>query len=240
MNASEFAYGGKELELFSYAKNWKRYWSAHVRPYLGLRVLEVGAGTGSNTPFLNKGALEWICVEPDKQLAAMLMERQRTGAIAATGIVIGRITDLPRVQCFDSIVYIDVLEHIKEDSAEIEAATARLAPNGTLVVLAPAHAWLFSPFDSAIGHYRRYSKPTLSALTRPELELVSLRQLDSVGTIASLANRLLMRSDTPTQSQILCWDRIMVPLSQLSDLLLGYRFGRSIIAVWRRRAELDV
>src|SRR5262249_1683595 len=137
-----------------------------------------------------------------------------------------------------SIVYIDVLEHIKDDSAEIEAATARLVPNGTLVVLAPAHTWLFSPFDLAIGHYRRYSAKTLRALTRPELKLISLQQLDSVGTIASLANKLMMRSDAPTRSQILLWDRVMVPSSRLLDPLLAYRFGKSIIAVWRRGAEL--
>src|SRR5262245_7469883 len=104
MSGGGFTYEGKELELFSCAQNWKRYWSAHVRPYLGRRVLEVGAGTGINTTFMNKDALEWVCVEPDKHMAAMLVERRRAGALAATGVVAGLITDLPRVQSFDSIV----------------------------------------------------------------------------------------------------------------------------------------
>ena len=75
MSAAEFVYEGNELELFSRAENWKRYWSAHIRPHLGQRVLEVGAGTGVNTPFLNKGASEWVCLEPDRNMAAMLVER---------------------------------------------------------------------------------------------------------------------------------------------------------------------
>src|SRR5882757_8984040 len=119
MNVSGLTYGGNELELFSHAENWKLYWSAYVRPYLGPRVLEVGAGIGVNTPFLNKGALEWVCLEPDRKMAAILLERQRATELAATRIVAGQITDLPCAPSFDSIVYIDVLEHIKDDSAEI-------------------------------------------------------------------------------------------------------------------------
>jgi SAM-dependent methyltransferase len=236
MSAPEYVYEGSELDLFARAENWKRYWSAHVRPYLGQRVLEVGAGIGVNTPFLNRGALEWVCLEPDKNMAAMLVEQQRATKLAGTHTIGGLITDLPCTPSFDSIIYIDVLEHIKDDSAEIAAATERLRPNGTLIVLSPAHAWLFSAFDAAIGHHRRYSPKDLCALTRPELELISLRQLDSVGTIASLANSFVLRSQMPTLSQILLWDRIMVPISQLLDPLLAYHFGKSILAVWRRRS----
>jgi hypothetical protein len=182
--------------------------------------------------------LEWVCLEPDRRMAAILMERQRATELAATRVVAGLITDLPCGPIFDSIVYIDVLEHIEDDSAEIAAATARLRPNGTLIVLSPAHAWLFSAFDTAIGHHRRYAPGDLRALTRPEIELVSIRQLDSVGTIASLANRLMLRSKLPTPSQIILWDCVMVPMSRLLDPLLAYSFGKSIIAVWRRRAGL--
>jgi len=236
VNNAGFVYEGNELELFRHAENWKRYWSKHVRPFLGYRVLEVGAGTGVNTPFLNPEARDWVCLEPDGNMATLLLERQRTTKLAGGSTITGRITDLPCVPSFDSIIYIDVLEHIKEDEVEIAAATERLRPNGTLVVLSPAHAWLFSAFDAAIGHYRRYSPSDLRRLTRPNLELISLRQLDSVGTVASFANSLMLKSQMPTLSQILIWDRMMVPASRLLDPLLGYRFGKSIIAVWRRRS----
>ena len=234
MSATGFVYEGQELQLFKRAENWKRYWSTHIKPFLGRRVLEVGAGIGTNTPFLSYGVEEWICLEPDADMAAFLVERQRTTAAAGTHTIVGVIGDLPDVPSFDSIVYIDVLEHIKDDCAEIAAATARLRPNGTIIILGPAHDWLFSDFDAAVGHYRRYSANTLRALTRPNLELVALRQLDSVGTIASLANKLMLRSNMPTLQQILLWDRFMVPMSRFLDPLLAHRFGKSILAVWRR------
>ena len=235
MTAAEYEYEGDELTLFQNAKNWKRYWSSQVRPYLGKRVLEVGAGLGSNTAYLNGGAEEWVCLEPDKEMSAALADRQRANELPATRVISGTIADLPARPSFDSIVYIDVLEHIGDDASEIAAAAARLFPNGTLVALSPAHQWLFSPFDAAIGHCRRYSPASLRALTCPELELVVLRQLDSVGILASAVNRFLLRPKMPTVSQILAWDRFMVPVSRLMDPLLFYSLGKSIVAVWRRR-----
>jgi hypothetical protein len=68
----DFAYEGSELEIFEHAVNWKRYWSSYVRPQLGNSVLEVGAGIGANTPYLNHGAAEWVCLEPDQAMAAFL------------------------------------------------------------------------------------------------------------------------------------------------------------------------
>jgi SAM-dependent methyltransferase len=235
MNKAEFAYRGAELELFARAQNWKRYWAGHIKPFLGPRVLEVGAGIGTNTPLLSGGSMEWTCLEPDGKFASVLAERQRTIPSAGTRTVNGLISDLPNIPAFDSIIYIDVLEHIEDDFAEVAAATARLRSNGTLIVLSPAHSWLTSEFDAAVGHYRRYSSKRMLALTRSELEIVSLRQLDSVGTIASLANKLILSSAVPTLSQILFWDRFMVPMSRVIDSLLAYRFGKSIVAVWRHR-----
>lgn len=235
MSAADYAYVGDELELFRHARNWKSYWSSQIRPFLGRSVLEVGAGIGANTPLLSNGASQWVCLEPDAAMAAVLAERQASLSVAGTRTVVGVIADLPREPSFDSIIYIDVLEHIEHDAAEIAAATERLRPGGALIVLSPAHNWLFSPFDQAVGHYRRYASSALRALAGDDLDLVMLRQLDSCGLIASLANRLLLGSAMPKRSQILFWDRVMVPVSRCLDPLLGYRFGKSILAVWRRR-----
>jgi hypothetical protein len=57
--------------------------------------------------------------------------------------------------------------------------------------------------------------------------------LDGVGLLASLANRIVLKSGAPTKSQIRFWDTCMVPLSRVVDPLLGYRVGKSIIGVWR-------
>ena len=127
----------------------------------------------------------------------------------------------------------DVLEHIQDDRAELERAAEHLHPGGRLIVLAPAHMLLYSPFDRAIGHHRRYDARSLPGVVPRELRREGLWYLDALGYLASLANRLLLRQDLPSSRQIRFWDRLLVPCSRPLDWVLRYRFGRSILGVWR-------
>jgi 2-polyprenyl-3-methyl-5-hydroxy-6-metoxy-1,4-benzoquinol methylase len=132
------------------------------------------------------------------------------------------------------VIYIDVLEHIEHDRDELRAAARRLKPGGTIVVMSPAHQSLFTPFDAAIGHFRRYNRRQLEALTPPNTRLVRMRYLDSVGLTLTLGNRLLLHSSSPSARQVLFWDRCCIPIARRLDPLLGGRLGKSIFAVWRR------
>lgn len=224
-------YPGLELKLFEQAHNWKSYWSRRVAPFVRGAVLEVGAGIGANTRLLS--TLEftrWTCLEPDAALARQIdLPPGGRHEIAP-----GTIADLPADLRYDAILYIDVLEHIADDAAEMARAAARLQPGGALIVLSPAHPFLFTPFDTAIGHYRRYTRRSLRAAMPPGLTEVSLTYLDSVGMFASLGNRLLLGQSMPTAQQIGVWDRYLVPPSRLTDRLTCGHLGKSVLGVWRR------
>ena len=228
------AYQGTELELFAAARNWKTYFARQLAPYIGARVLEVGAGLGSNIPYLSHaGVREWLCLEPDPEMARGLGENIARGALpTACRVIQGGIERLPVESRFDTILYLDVLEHIERDRAELAEAGRHLEPGGALIVLAPAHPFLFSPFDAAIGHHRRYTKAMLTGIAPPGFRLQACRMLDSAGFFASLANRLLLRAAQPSRSEIEFWDRLLVPLSRLTDRATGFRFGKTILAVW--------
>jgi ubiquinone/menaquinone biosynthesis C-methylase UbiE len=232
---SAFVYIGSELELFASAIHWKTYLRSHLAPFIGQRVLEVGAGSGNTTKLLCDGTQEsWVCLEPDDQLGEQLRSAIRSGELPPRcQVVVGTLADLPRQQPFDTIIYIDVLEHIEDDCKELERAMSYLQAGGHLIVLAPAHRWLFTAFDHAIGHFRRYTKASLRAVMPKDLSLVCCRYVDSVGLLASLANRLALHQSMPTLSQVLWWDRRLVPLSRGLDRLLGYRLGKSVLGVWR-------
>jgi SAM-dependent methyltransferase len=229
-----YRYAGDELEVFALAANWKAYCRSRLKPHVRGDVLEIGAGIGGTTRFLHDGdQSSWLCVEPDAGLAAVL---ERTLGAEWPGVtpevLVGSIADVPQARGFDTILYIDVLEHIPDDRAELALAAARLRPGGRLVVLSPAHNILFSEFDQAIGHFRRYNRGLLQALAPPGLGLLELYYLDAVGMILSLANRWVLRSPRPTFAQIRFWDRRLIPCSRLLDPLLGRRLGKTIVAVW--------
>ncbi len=232
----DLPYVGGELDLFARARRWKAYWMAMIRPHLGSNVLEVGAGIGTNTMLLLNGASRrWLCLEPDANLAARLEKNlQMLPASAACTVKTGTVSSLSNDSRFDTILYIDVLEHIENDAAELSRAAAHLSPGGKLIVLSPAHQWLFSEFDRSIGHHRRYTRATLSALKPPGLELVRCFYLDAVGLLASAANRCLLRQSLPTAGQIALWDSVMIPLSRVTDPLIARSLGKTVVAIWAK------
>jgi ubiquinone/menaquinone biosynthesis C-methylase UbiE len=220
------------LETCSHGRNWKSYWVSALQPYIAGDVLEVGAGLGANTMLINNPQVRSIhCIEPDEGLAARLRDAVRATAEVTVGT--GTICSVSG-RLFDSILYIDVLEHIEDDKSELAQAVRLLRPGGRLIVLAPALQVLYSPFDKAIGHYRRYDRESLQSCTPPSARLEKMKYLDCVGLIASGGNKLVLRQSAPSLRQILFWDKYMVPMSKVFDPLIGHRVGKSIAAVWVR------
>lgn len=230
----EFTYVGSELDLFAAATRWKDYWSSQLRPYITGDVLEVGAGLGSNTPFLDSGEnRRWVCLEPDAELFGTLKESVRESGTPRE-VMRGTLADLDSRQQFDTIIYIDVLEHIEKDGEELRAAGARLRAGGRILVLSPAHQWLFTPFDAAIGHYRRYNRGDLRRISPEGLRVERLFYLDSAGLLLSMGNRFFLQQSMPTKAQLKVWDTYVVPVSRVLDPCLFHSIGKTVVGVWKR------
>jgi hypothetical protein len=131
-------------------------------------------------------------------------------------------------------LYIDVLEHIEDDREELRRASELLTRGGAVIVLSPAFPSLFSEFDRSVGHYRRYTRRSLAAVFPSTLRCRRLFYLDSVGFMASAANRVMLRQSLPTIRQFGMWDRTMIPVSRVVDPALGSLFGRSVVAIYER------
>jgi SAM-dependent methyltransferase len=234
--SDEFVYVGSELEAAAYARNWKRYFGAALAPYLQGRVLEVGAGLGGTTVVLRDGRQrEWICLEPDPRLAAELERVVRAHPQGDhTRVITGDLATLDARELFDAILYIDVLEHIEDDVGELARAARHLAPGGALVVLAPAFQALFSEMDHALGHFRRYDRRSLAAVYPTHLVRDRVFYLDVLGTLASLANKFVLRQGAPRAGQLKLWDRFVTPVSRVLDVVIRRSFGRSVVAVYRK------
>lgn len=177
-----------------------------------------------------------MCLEPDLENYRNLQRKHAAGQLPACCAV--RHGDLRAVESglqFDTILYADVLEHIADHRAEVARAAGLLTAGGRLIVVAPAYQFLFTEFDRAIGHYRRYSRTSLADLTPPGLQAEKSFYLDSVGMIASLGNRLVMHSAQPPAWSIRLWNGVFVPASRVFDRLVLHAFGKTVVTIWQRR-----
>jgi SAM-dependent methyltransferase len=230
--APSFQYMGSELEIFAHASHWKSYVQSQLRPYLVGDILEVGAGIGGTTQVLNDGTQRrWVCLEPDSEFAKKIRSLSH---LRNCEVRVGMLPDINAQEKFDAILYIDVLEHIKDDSVELHQAAQHLKANGVIVVLAPAFPWLYTPFDAAIGHFRRYTRNSLRAIAPYGLREEKSVYLDAFGVLASAGNLLFLRAANASVGQMRFWDNYLVRLSRFIDPLLAFSLGRSVLAIWRK------
>ena len=201
-----------DLQAMAGATAYNTWLIDRARPWLHGRVLDVGAGIGTHTTQLRPFADEVVALEPDPQFAQMLRER-----VDGVQIVEG---DASRVDGpFDAIVCFNVLEHIEDDAATLRRLRELLAPDGTLLLLVPAHQVLFGPIDTAFGHYRRYGKTELdgklrAAGLRPEL----LRHVNPVGALGWFAQARVRKRERMSYRGLDLYDRL-VPVLRLLDRL---------------------
>ena len=109
-----------------------------------------------------------------------------------------------------------------------------LAPGGFLIILVPAHQFAYSEFDKTIGHYRRYNKKTLRNAVPQSLLIKRIIYLDSMGLLASIANKYSLKQNYPTQKQISFWDKVMVRISKFTDLLINYHTGKTLMTILQK------
>jgi glycosyltransferase involved in cell wall biosynthesis len=206
-----------------------------IEPYVGRRVLEVGAGTGTITQFL-RGRDRVCATEVDSQYLQLLERRfEHDPQIRTTMFDLDKpVPDAVASQRFDTVICLNVLEHIEDDGAALRRMCEVLEDDGRLVLLVPAHQFLFGEMDTAIGHYRRYARPSLLALLEREgFSLETDMMINALSTPGWFLNgRILKRTSVPGLQARLA--NRLVPLFRL-ERKLNLPFGLSVIAVARRR-----
>ncbi|MEI7899619.1 MAG: class I SAM-dependent methyltransferase [bacterium] len=226
----ESQYLGKDLEAMASAKNYYQWELSEVRAYLGQRVAEVGAGCGH----FSKNLLETpICClhafEPSKNMYDLLEQALRKDARAKA--IHGNFNNPDGAVRYDSILYINVLEHIEQDEQELTHARESLAANGFLVIFVPALAFLYSDFDKQIGHYRRYNKKGLSALVKKAgFSIVKVKYFDMLGMILWYLHFVVMKR-TMTGASVSIYDRFCVPVLRFFERLIPPLIGKNILLI---------
>jgi 2-polyprenyl-3-methyl-5-hydroxy-6-metoxy-1,4-benzoquinol methylase len=224
------------LQNLAQAEAFTRWVVDEISPWLGQRILEVGCGIGTYTAELAVGARTIVAVDMERAFVDEAV--RRLGQHRNVRLICGDATaaDLPGPddEAFDTVILLDVLEHIEDDVALLARLGSKLAPGGHLIVKVPAMPALYSPMDQAIGHWRRYDKAGLTAvIAGAGLEVVSIWSFNAAAVPAWWWNGRVRRRRSPPQEQVALYNRL-VPLLRPLDRLARWLCGISLIAVARR------
>lgn len=226
-----------DLEQLGTAKHFFNWVLDEFHPHLRGRVLEVGAGTGTITRKLVERYPD-ITITALEPAANMASELESYAAVHPR-VAVHRHTlaDVALDEgSFDAVMYLNVLEHIEDERAELQLAAAALRPGGTLLVFGPAHEWLYSDLDYKAGHYRRYRLDHLrSVVTAAGFEILSLRYFDVLGVAPYWLVYTLLRHNDISGSTMWGYDRVVVPTSRLLQRLMPQPpLGKNVILVARK------
>ncbi len=228
-------YPGNELEIFDKANIWRKYIHFKIRKYFKNKFLEIGAGIGSFTENYQANYDEIVLSDLDDKNKEIL--EKKFNKFKNIKISKKKISEIQGT--FNTIIYLNVLEHIQDDKNEIIEAEKKLNENGYLIILVPAHQKLYSNFDKAIGHCRRYDINFFKNNQFKNLKIEKLIFLDFFGYALYFFNNLFFKNDVyPSKIKILIWDKIFTPLTIIADFCIGYSAGKNILCVYKKNKNL--
>ena len=220
------------LDSLDDAENYRNWIVDLAAPHLVGPILEVGAGHGTFTEsFATFGDV--TAVEPGGHAAELLTARYADDDRVTT--VDGVVADVPVEPCFGSAVMINVLEHIPDDQGVLREISERLEPGRCLVIWVPAFQLLYSPFDTKLGHVRRYRKHELERDVRVAgYEVVESRYVNMPGWFSWLLLVRILRQEPTSPTTVKIFDRYIVPVVRWVEDRIRMPFGQSVFLVARR------
>jgi len=226
--------GYQTLLRLARAERYNRWMFGQLAPFLGQRVLEVGAGIGNLTRYLIGRELVVATDLNPRYLRMLANTFERHTRVRVTPLDLGDFDPAALApHRLDTVMCLNVLEHIEDDGLALRRLHESLTPGGRLVLLVPAHRRLYGTIDRAIRHYRRYERDGLVAKMREAgFEVEHVRFFNRLGVVGWFLNSVLLRRTSVPGFQLRL-QNLLVPLLR-AESALPLPFGLSLIAVGRR------
>lgn len=174
-----------------------------------------------------------LLIEPDRGNAQALKRRFAKDPLVS--VHHGYLEDADSAFGADTIVAVNVLEHVERPAGFLEAAYSRLAPDGALLILVPALPALYGSLDKAFEHYRRYTRPELEKdLSDAGFVIERLHYMNLVGIAGWFVAGRVMRRTTLGRAQVRIYDRWVIPWLRRIESVVHPPLGQSLIAVARK------
>jgi SAM-dependent methyltransferase len=235
--STDFSYSGSELDAVAEADNYYRWIIDAFSPHLGARTVEAGAGIGTVSALILRRdrVRDLLLVEPASNNVPALTKR--FAGDPRVRVHHGYLEDLAPTLRADTIIAVNVLEHVENDLEFLRAAHAGLVPGGKLLILVPALPVIFGSLDRAFDHYRRYTRSALqSAVLKAGFAIDDLHYLNGLGVAAwFVAGRVLGRT-TLGRSQVRFYDRWVIPWLSQVEKVIHPPLGQSLFLIAHKPA----
>lgn len=214
----------ESLETLKEADEYYKWLLSRVRPFVHGKVLEIGAGIGSFAKWARLAGKEYHVSDADPALV------QRLEKDYPTAFQWDLYKPFPRNDLYDTIIILNVIEHLEDDLTALKHIHERLVPGGHLIVMVPAMQFLYGSLDQAFGHFRRYKKNTMkNVATRASFKILKSEYVNVIGMLGwFLYGRILKTNHLP---QKLCSHfNLVIPLLKL-ERPIAQMMGLSLILV---------
>lgn len=227
--------GKQTLESMSQAVWYNKWTMRKFLPYLSGDILEVGCGIGNFTDFLFHCGNVWA-IDIEKEYIKQIKQPEKVKAKVGFGdIEKGKYFFSKRK--FDSIICLNVLEHIKDDKKALKNMYNLLEKNGFLILIVPAYDFLFGEIDISIGHYRRYNKVKLSKLlTNIGFKIIKSRILNMFGAIGWWFAAKLFADNSVGKAKVKLFNAVAPVILPIEDLIEP-PFGTSILIIAQKNKK---
>jgi SAM-dependent methyltransferase len=229
--AESFVYTGTELDAMAEARNYCRRIMQYFRPYLGPRVVEIGAGTGTFSELLlnSERTVDLVLFEAAANLFPVLRQRFASHSVRLhCGFFEPSLLGTPP----DSIVLVNVLEHVADDTGLLLQIRQCLRPGGYVLLFVPALSWNYGSLDRAFGHWRRYDKRELARkFDQAGFRVKVMRYVNVMGIASWFFAGRILRQITLKPAQVRWYDRWIIPWSFQVEQICEPPLGQSLLAV---------
>lgn len=208
------------------------------------KVLEIGSGYGQYSKWLAELTSDLTCVDIDESAVGKLREELDPEVRLYQADLSGEAFSEVVGTDYDVVICLNVLEHLEDDLAGMKNIAEVLKPGACAFILTPAFNQLFGPLDKLAGHFRRYSSSQLAAVvSEAGLGAYATEYLNPVGGLGWWINSRFCTpktlSDNSVNSQIIFFDKYILPLSKFINPVFKHFFGQSVWSLARKAGTVQ-